>query len=412
MNLSPKPCGSTIPLPISHAAGWIRCVLAVIAFVAAIPYAWAQKVALLVGNNDYKHAGVLKSPIRDALDMDAVLRKNGFSVLTLVNANLEEMGSGIRSLTKVGAESDVCLFYFSGHGCEVDGINYLSPVDSLLQDRSDLDRRFLSLGLVLQALQQTEAQRKIVILDCCRSDPFKGVAGGLAAVEAGLLPRGTFIVYAGSPGLTVPDGGGGANSPYTAEVLRQLSPGRDVFSIFTSVSALRFRSQDPWISFDGGAQSLRDLSQYDLLGARGSRPAPDWPRIQRPVENPAPRAVVPDAKPMKIASYWDHNGSTMGLLVQGERRLMVYIKVRAGLQGLVEPGMVLFDGVSKSNRYSGQARRFSRGLKPLEYPVSGPILENGNRVIVTGKAPIRNPDGSTKAIIEDRLEFRFLQLED
>ena len=100
----------------------------------------------------------------------------------------------------------------------------------------------------------------------------------------------------------------------------------------------------------------------------------------------------------------------MGLLVNGNQRILIYIRFRKGLEGLVEPGTVLFAGESESGRYKGKARRFSRGLPPIEYNVDGPILDGGNKVVLSGLAPIRNPDGSIKNVIADRLEFSYLQL--
>lgn len=369
----------------------------------------AQKVALVVGNNAYTHASPLSSPVKDALDMGAVLESNGYSTLKLTDANRSRMIDGLDEMQQVGANADICLFYFSGHGLEYQGANYLSPINSRLRTRDDLETSLVPLERVLEALGNTKARRKIIVLDCCRSDPTNPSAGGLAAVERGLIPRGTLVVYAGAPGHTVPDGGRGRNSPYTLELLRQMTPGRDAISLFSSVAASRFRSQDPWICFDGSTEGLRNLANYDMLGGQASRPAPTWTTSQTNT-TVRPKPVAAEQNPLKISSYWDHNGSTMGLLVRGKQRFLIYIKVREGLRGLVEPGMVLFDGVSEGNRYKGRARRFSKGLKPVEYAVEGPILGGGNKVVLEGRAPIRNPDGTVRKVINDRLEFSYLSL--
>jgi hypothetical protein len=128
-----------------------------------------------------------------------------------------------------------------------------------------------------------------------------------------------------------------------------------------------------------------------------------------------PRASVPERltvseSRLQIASYWNHNGSTMGLLMNGNQRILIYIRVRKDLEGVIEPGTVLFVGESENGRYTGKARRFSRGLPPIEYDVDGPILNGGNKVVLSGLAPIRNPNGSINNVIEDRLEFSYLQL--
>jgi hypothetical protein len=128
-----------------------------------------------------------------------------------------------------------------------------------------------------------------------------------------------------------------------------------------------------------------------------------------------PRGSVPERltvaeSRLQIASYWNHNGSTMGLLINGNQRILIYIRLRKDLEGFVEPGTVLFVGEAENGRYTGKARRFSRGLPPIEYDVDGPILDGGNKVVLSGLTPIRNPDGSLKNVIEDRLEFSYLQL--
>jgi hypothetical protein len=370
--------------------------LLAIAIITGTSVALAQKIALVVGNNSYQYASQLNSPIADAVDVSRILDSGGFKTLRLTDANQSEMSNGINTLGIASRSADICLFYFSGHGIEVNGANYLVPIDGRLRDQSDLETQMIPLNSLLNDLRQTGARRKIIILDCCRSDPFNSVTGGLAAVPDSQFPLGTLIVYAGAPGRPVPDGTG-RNSPFTEELIRQLQPGRDVLSLFASVAAARFRTQDPWIKFDGSGESFADLRTYDLLSGAPSRPAPpDEP-------------TVPESR---IASYWNHNGSTMGLLVNGNQRILIYIRVRKGLEGLVEPGTVLFAGESESRRYQGKARRFSRGLPPIEYDVDGPILDGGDKVVLSGRAPIRNPDGSIKNVIEDRLEFSYLKLSD
>jgi hypothetical protein len=111
---------------------------------------------------------------------------------------------------------------------------------------------------------------------------------------------------------------------------------------------------------------------------------------------------------LRLASYWNHNGSKMGLLAQGNRRIFVYVTPRSGMKGLVEQGTVLFSGTTDNTKYSGVARRFSRGLDPIEYSVSGPITNNGTKVTLNGKGIIRNSDGSVKRTFNGTLNFEFV----
>lgn len=111
---------------------------------------------------------------------------------------------------------------------------------------------------------------------------------------------------------------------------------------------------------------------------------------------------------LRLSSYWNHNGSKMGLLVDGNQRMFVYVEPRLGMANLVQPGTVLFSGTTDSKSYNGIARRFSRGLPPIEYHVSGPIGSSGTRVILFGKAVIRNSDGSIKKTFDDTLVFDYI----
>lgn len=353
-----------------------------------------EKVALVIGINSYVHSNPLSNASNDAADMARKLQGGGYRVTQTIDATHQQFTDGITKIGKEGASAEVCLFFFAGHGLEVAGENYLVPSDGYLDDEGDLRRSMIPLSTVLSAMRQTQAKRKIIILDCCRNNPFRDSTrrGGLGAVPDSSLPPRTLIVYSGAPGQTVPDGEG-RNSPFSEELLRQLEPGRDILSIFTSVAAERFRDQDPWIKFEGPMDFLADLGKYHLLS-----------------NNPGTKPVTPAAEKLKIASYWNHNGSTMGLLVRGTERIMIYVDVRKGLSGLVEPGMVLFSGNTLDGKYIGKARRFSKGLPPIEYNVEGPILDNGGRVLMRGKAPIRNADGTVNRVIDDQLEFSYLRL--
>lgn len=118
---------------------------------------------------------------------------------------------------------------------------------------------------------------------------------------------------------------------------------------------------------------------------------------------------VSSSSRLQISSYWSHNGSVMGLAVEGRKRTIVYVEIRGGLAKYVKPGSVLFSGISNGNKYKGKAFKFSENLPPLDYEVEGPIMNEGSKVILIGKAPIRNPDGDVVRYIEDRLEFLFMR---
>lgn len=359
----------------------------------------AAKVACVIGNNRYQHSNPLNNAANDAADVGSVLERSGFTTISLKDASQAEMHSGLQVFKSKAHGADVCVFFFAGHGFEIGKKNYLVPVDGRLQGAVKPGASMIPLQDVLGVIRDTRAKLKIVVLDCCRNNPFDTVSGGLAPIPEADFPAGTLIVYSGAPGQTVPDGVNTRNSPFSEELLRQLKPKRDVLSLFASVAAVRYKAQDPWIKFDGSGATFALLRAYDLLSHHGK-------------ERGLKVVASEQKKQFRISSYWDHNGSTVGLLVRGDERVLIYVKVRRGLLGYVQPGTVLFRGKSIGGNYSGKARRFSKGLSPVEYEVSGPILGNGNKVVLTGSAPIRNPDGLVKKVINDRLEFSYMKLVD
>ena len=115
----------------------------------------------------------------------------------------------------------------------------------------------------------------------------------------------------------------------------------------------------------------------------------------------------PEAPVEKYLALLNYLGFAHGLIVQGNYRSFIYLKPRAGISA--KSGTVLFTGISDGSTYRGTARRFSSGLAPSEYTVTGPIQNNGSRVVLKGRATIRNPDGSFKSTVDDVLVFDLIK---
>ncbi len=154
-------------------------------------------------------------------------------------------------------------------------------------------------------------------------------------------------------------------------------------------------------------EQLRQSIQLELKDIGSKKPIPESTR--KPPDSEDREHVVSSNSKFPISSYWSHNGSIMGLVVEGKNRTIVYAEVRGGLAKFVKPGSVLFSGISNGNQYKGKAFRFSENLPPIDYEVEGPIMNKGSQVVLTGKAPIRNSDGVVVRYLEDRLEFLFLR---
>jgi len=165
-----------------------------------------ERLALVIGNSAYQTAP-LKNPINDAEDMAANLKNLGFKVILKKNADQRTMEDTIRYFGKQLRGAGVGLFYFAGHGMQVDGRNYLIPINAKIDSESDVKYESVDAGRVLGKMEDAENQINIVILDACRSNPFsrnfRTSERGLARMDA---PKGSLIAYATAPGEVAADG--------------------------------------------------------------------------------------------------------------------------------------------------------------------------------------------------------------
>src|SRR5689334_14216823 len=210
-----------------------------------------RRIALVIGNATYANAPPLKNPANDARDMSATLKSLGFDVVSGTNLNQREMKRLIRELGQKLRGGGSGLFYYSGHGIQSKGRNYLIPVDADIQGEADVEDSCVDLNLVLNYMDEAQNGLNIVILDACRTNPFgkgfRSATYGLAQVEA---PTGTLIAYATAPGRVAMDGNG-QNGVYTSELLRHMRvPGLSVIDVFMRVRSEVMRQtanqQVPW----------------------------------------------------------------------------------------------------------------------------------------------------------------------
>jgi uncharacterized caspase-like protein len=261
--------------------------------------AWADKrVALVIGNANYSTAGALKNPASDAAAIGELLRRARFDVVEtrrdLTNA---EMRRALRDFSAKAREADYAIVYYAGHGIEVDGTNYLLPVDVVLDQDSDAYDEAVALDRVLQAIEPAKKLR-LVILDACRDNPFartmkrslharSTTARGLAGVEPG-KPN-TLIAFAAKGG-SIADDGHDANSPYTTALLAHLAkPGLDLRKAFGLV-------RDDVIKATGSKQEpflYGSLGGADVVLVKRSADQPSQTQV---AENAAPLAKDPHSE--------------------------------------------------------------------------------------------------------------------
>jgi uncharacterized caspase-like protein len=214
-----------------------------------------KRIALVIGNAAYE-SGPLRNPVNDARAMTATLGQLGFQVIALENASQGAMKQAIDefgdSLQRAG-KNTVGLFYYSGHGVQVKGRNYIVPVGARIRTERQVEYESVDVSRALAAMEDAGNTLNIVILDACRDNPFaqstRNGAGGLAMMDAA---SGTLIAYATAPGRTADDGAG-ANGLYTAQLIRHMrTPGLKVEEVFkrvrVDVERLSNDEQVPWES--------------------------------------------------------------------------------------------------------------------------------------------------------------------
>jgi hypothetical protein len=194
--------------------------------------------ALVIGNSAYPDGDDLDNPVNDAADLGAKLKGYGFDVIIAFDCTAKEMDKQLKIFRTLLETHEVALFFFAGHGMQIDGSNYLLAVDTDMETEDDAKFSSLSLDKVVDAMAKSQASTKIIILDACRSNPWErkwhrgpGVRG-LASVYA---PKGTIIGFATSPGEVAFDGTG-RNGTYTAALLEHIeAPDCSIETMFKRV---------------------------------------------------------------------------------------------------------------------------------------------------------------------------------
>lgn len=220
--------------------------------------AQGKRVALVIGNSEYRHTARLDNPKNDAADIAAILKNIGFAVIEGRDLDKPAMDRIVRDFAEALSNARVGLFFYAGHGLQVSGQNYLVPVDAKLSTASALDFEMIRLDLVHRSMER-ETSTNILIIDACRDNPLARnlaralgtrstqIARGLAPVESG---EGSLISFSTQPGNVALDGTG-RNSPFAAALLRHLgTPGEDLPSILINVRndvmQATGRKQVPW----------------------------------------------------------------------------------------------------------------------------------------------------------------------
>ena len=219
----------------------VALTVAALTSLAASADADGKRVALIIGNSAYRNVPALPNPANDASDVAAAFKRLGFAVTLVQNGSFDDMRRGLLAFGQAAAGADMAAVYFAGHGMEVNGENWLVPVDAALKRETDAENEAISLRSVMMQVSSTTSLG-LVVLDACRNNPFiakmqrtlanRAISGGLGRIE----PVGNVLVaYAARDGTTALDGDG-HNSPFTTALLHNIEqPGVEVTFMFRNV---------------------------------------------------------------------------------------------------------------------------------------------------------------------------------
>jgi uncharacterized caspase-like protein len=271
--------------------GALPAVIALLSLLSAGPATAEKRIALVVGNSAYQNITRLDNPRSDATLMAQTLSGLGFTLIggsAQLDLDKAALDTDVQNFGRQIQGADVALFYYAGHGVQVNGSNYLVPVGANPTREADVDFQMVDINLVLRQMQGSGTRLNVVILDACRNNPFgarglRSADGGLAQMRA---PEGTLISYATQPGSVAQDGSDG-HSPYTKALAATIKQaGLDIFQTFNQVGLAVKRetggSQQPWVS-----SSPIDGSFYFVAPIAAAPPVTNEPAQQ--LANAPPR---------------------------------------------------------------------------------------------------------------------------
>src|SRR6201996_6791939 len=217
-----------------------------------------RRSALVIGNSAYERVPQLPNPVNDATLMGEMFKRSGFdTVLLKLDVKAQEMRRALRDFSDEARNADIAIIYFAGHGLEIEGTNYLVPVDAVLERDIDAYDEAISLDRILMMVEPAR-QLRLVILDACRDNPFstmvhtmasRSVGRGLTKIE--LSSPNTLIAYAPRAGSPAADGDT-KNSPFTTALVKYLPrPGLDLRKAFgfvrDDVLKVTHNRQEPFV---------------------------------------------------------------------------------------------------------------------------------------------------------------------
>src|SRR5689334_1892399 len=304
---------------------WLACGLAIVAMVLASSAHAEKRVALVVGNNDYKYVPKLQKAVNDARTMGDTLKQLGFTVMVAENQTRQAFSQTLLAFDKAIEPGDTAFFFYAGHGFEIAGQNYLLPTDvpaategqeELVRDSSILADR------VIERLQNKKARTSILVFDACRNNPFersgtRAVAGGGGLAPMVQLPEGVFSVFSAGPRQTALDrlsnDDTNPNSVFTRTFAKELlQPGENLVQVAqrtrraVSEMADTVKHRQVPVYFDQMVDDVFLSGMAKDAAARPDDPPPQKLAALPPVS--VPQLPKEESLNAPIASFSRHNG--------------------------------------------------------------------------------------------------------
>ncbi|WP_027584365.1 caspase family protein [Bradyrhizobium sp. Ai1a-2] len=290
-----------------------------------VPAQAEKRVALVVGNNDYKNVPKLQKAVNDARTMGGTLKQLGFSVMIAENQNRQQFSETLLAFDKAIEPGDTAFFFYAGHGFEIAGQNFLLPTDvpAAIEGQEELVRDASVLAdRIVERLQNKKAHTSILVFDACRNNPFerpgtRSIAGGAGLAPMTQLPEGVFSVFSAGPRQTALDrlsnDDTNPNSVFTRTFAKELlRPGRNLVQVaqqtrrLVSEAAETIRHKQIPVYFD---QMVDDVFLNGMAKGpevAGAAEAPQKLAALPPVS--VPRIPKDDSVNAPIASFSRHNG--------------------------------------------------------------------------------------------------------
>jgi hypothetical protein len=341
------------------------------------------RIALVIGNSKYgSEIGALPNPANDATVMASALQQTGFQVIRVTDADWKQMKRAIQDFgdkLNTAGPTATGLFFYAGHGVQVQGVNYLLPIGADISKEADVDIESISADAVLKQMEFAGSRVNIVILDACRNNPmarsFRTVARGLAPMQAA---QGSFIAYSTSPGSVAADGAG-TNSPYTAALAKTIvQPGVGIEEAFREVRgqvmAATKDKQVPWDSSSLTAPFFFKPAQFTTA----SQPAATAPAAK-------PAAATPGDAQQEV-TFWKGIESSKE---PGDYQEYLDRYPDGTFAGLAKKRLATLD--------PGAARQQPAATPEVQEPAAAPIVEP----VATSEPAIVEPVATEPVVVND-----------